>query len=331
MRHFATVFDKKYLFQGLALYESLRKFSKGSLLHVLCLDDETHSILSTLALSGMMPVSMSEVLSPELVSHRDRTTYAQFCWSCQPIICEYVLDDIHVNEVTYVEADSLFFSSPEPLFSEMDSNSVTVSPHLYHPKFDKSETSGLYCTQFNCFKSDRNGRSVLLAWKNLCYQYSKEQLFEYPGQKGMDGWPSQYVGVHILKHIGAGVAPWNISKYKFSADQDGKKVDGVPIIFFHFHSYARSIGGDHYLGAYPIRKKVIRGVYAEYVRCLRQAKKTVNEKFPHFDEFRLTSATPISFLDVLSSPRMENVRRYASKIKAKLCGSYNFYSDSYFL
>lgn len=54
--------------------------------------------------------------------------------------------------------------------------------------------------------------------------------------------PERFEGVHVLQHLGGGVAPWNMQQYRF--EQQGKEIIGIeletekqfPLVFYHFHS-----------------------------------------------------------------------------------------------
>ena len=57
-------------------------------------------------------------------------------------------------------------------------------------------------------------------------------------QKYLDEWPQRYPHLHILQHVGAGVAPWNYAQYSFGHDAPGRiSVDGKALIFYHFHQF----------------------------------------------------------------------------------------------
>ena len=54
-------------------------------------------------------------------------------------------------------------------------------------------------------------------------------------QKYLDDWPDRFQGVLSIRHKGANLAPWNLSNYTITKDNDAVRVDDQPLIFFHFH------------------------------------------------------------------------------------------------
>jgi tetratricopeptide (TPR) repeat protein len=47
-------------------------------------------------------------------------------------------------------------------------------------------------------------------------------------------WPRRYRGVHVLRHPGVNLAPWNVDNHALAKDGAAVTVDGSPVIFFHF-------------------------------------------------------------------------------------------------
>src|SRR5690242_6465051 len=65
--NFCMFFNKRYLFQGLALYYSLEKFCPDFRIWVLCMDEETLSLLKKINLKNMLLVSVDEVENEALL------------------------------------------------------------------------------------------------------------------------------------------------------------------------------------------------------------------------------------------------------------------------
>ena len=140
--------------------------------------------------------------------------FGQVCWTCQPLLCQYVLNQ-GADGVTYLEADSVFYSDPQVLFDEIGSRAVSLVPHNYAPGHDQTDSSGIYCVQFNFFRPNASGYRFLAQWKKACFEYSKSSPKRFIGQTCLNDWPIQSEDVCVIRNPSAGVAPWNQALYEF--------------------------------------------------------------------------------------------------------------------
>ncbi len=271
MISFCTLFDTNYLTRGLALYDSLLSSGEDFKLYILCFDDLAYSILNSLSLSQVVLIGLEEFETPELKRVKLERTKAEYCWTCTPHIIRFIIDNYCLDELTYLDADLLFFSQPSALIEEFRSSgsSVMITDHRYTPKYDLSILHGKYCVQFMTFKSDERGLKVLQWWQDRCLEwcYARVEEGKFGDQKYLDNWPQQFAGVHVLKHLGGGVAPWNIQQYTLS---EGPKVNGVPIIFYHFHSVRWYRNNKFDLGVYELPGKTVDLIYEPYFQKLFQ-------------------------------------------------------------
>jgi hypothetical protein len=328
-RIFCTLFDKNYLYQGVALHRSLLRHAGDFKLYALCMDTTAYALLVKMQCDTLIPISIEELLSPETAAVRARTTHGQFCWVCQPLICRYLLDRPGVEMVTYLEADSLFFASPERLFEELGDRSVSLVPHNYSAEFDNSSAAGRFCVQFNSFRNDAAAARVLVEWQAACFTYDKSAPNRFPGQTCLDHWPARFKGVAVIENRGAGVAPWNISGYRLRTDEHGPRVDSEPVVFYHYHQYGRVKGGAHELGSYPLSQEVVDCFYRPYVHELMEAERAVHAVDPAFNHRREYSDTR-TFAGVCGAFSASSVAQYLTVLKRKLRGRYNVYPDEYF-
>ena len=329
-RSYCTVFDKNYLFQGVALYESLTKFSRKFNLYVLCMDDVTYDTIQKLrsTYQYLSPISLNEILDEQITKIKERTTHGQFCWVCQPLICEYLINNLNVSMITYLEADSIFLNDPEILFDELAGYSVSLVAHNFSRGFDNSMDAGVFCTQFNVFKNDLNALKVLNYWKRCCFLYDKDNPNEYPGQFHLNDWP-KFDGVRVIQHSGAGVAPWNIQHRVIKCKDEVFYVDNEPIIFFHFHQYGRLNDMRHELGTYPLSKNIVNSIYCYYIKSLREAERKVKEIVPYFNCRRLYSLPP-TFFSLIQAPSGKKFKLFFTHILRILRFRNNIYNDSHF-
>ena len=134
MYHFCTYFDKNYLVRGLALYRSLQRHCDRFSLFVLCLDDETFSLLSKLNLNFLRLISLRELESNEkdLLPAKINRSDVEYFFTLSPVLPRYLLrrfSDIDV--ITYLDADLFFFASPDPIYDEFSQASVLVIEHRF--------------------------------------------------------------------------------------------------------------------------------------------------------------------------------------------------------
>lgn len=271
MYNYCTYFDSKYLIRGIAMYESLKKYTKDFHLFIFAFDEISYSLLKKLNLEHTTIISLDEFENENLKSVKPYRSKVEYLWTCTPHVIKYVLDNYNVESCTYLDADIYFFGDPKVLIEEMGDKSILLTPHRYTPEYDRSKTSGIYCVQFMTFKNDRNGRKALDWWGKACLDwcYARYEDGKFGDQKYLDDWPQRFEGVHILKHLGGGVAPWNIQQYKLEEKP-------FELIFYHFHGLKFHKGRKIELcGGYRLRMEDIKYIYAPYVFHLEEIKRKI--------------------------------------------------------
>lgn len=244
MLNFCTLFDSGYLSRGLAMYHSLKEHCNDFHLYVFAFNDECLSILQALDLENVTVVSLLEFEDEELLRVKKGRSRGEYCWTCTSSTILYVLTHFDVDHCTYLDSDLYFFSSPQCLLNEMGEKSVLITPHRYTPKYDQGWRTGIYCVQFVSFKKNEEGLTVLNWWREACLDwcYNRFEEGRFGDQKYLDDWPAKFKGVHVLQHLGGGVAPWNMQQYSFEVVHN--KIVGLglftkktfEVVFFHFHS-----------------------------------------------------------------------------------------------
>ena len=241
MYHFCTYFDKNYLLRGVALQRSLARHCDAFRLHVLCMDDDAYDALGRLALDNLRPVRLSEVEAwdPRLLEAKGNRSRVEYYFTLSPHLSLFLLD-LHpeIQLITYLDADMLFFASPQPLFDELGERSILLFEHRFPPHLEKNEIFGRYNVQFLSFRRDEQGLACLERWRDQCREWCYDRLEEnrFADQKYLDEWPGRYDRAVVAQHPGGGVGPWNWSGSRFERDGEIMRVDGAPLIFYHFHA-----------------------------------------------------------------------------------------------
>lgn len=275
MNAFCTLFDSNYLSRGLVMYRSLLATGSDFYLYVYTFDDLCADMLRRMNLPRMTVVTLAEFEDERLLAVKPGRSKVEYCWTCTSHVIGHALKTFTLAEVTYLDADLCFYSDPVALLDEFHASgaSVLLTEHRYTFIYDQSKKSGIYCIQFITFRNDENGLSALGWWQERCLEWCFAFLEDgkFGDQKYLDGWPERFPGVHVLSHLGGGVAPWNIQRYTLENDGQGLMINGVPLVFYHFHGYKFYRDGTHNLGDYWLRSSVIDLLYRPYVRAIQSA------------------------------------------------------------
>lgn len=295
--NFCTFFNKKFLFQGLALYDSLERHARDFTLWVLCLDDETYAALEILARGEMRLIRLRDFENPQLLAVKDQPGRSYY-GTIKPSFIAYVLEkNPNVDSVHYIDSDLFLFSSPVTLYDSFlndASQNILVAPHNFpvHKKF--LETRGIFNAGVVSFKNNPIGRSCLEDWKEKCIQICENRpaLGHYGDQGYMDAWPAMFPGVWVAPGKGSNLGPWNVSQYTIKQTNGGYCIDNDPLVFYHFSSLRIYSPTDFLLFdyAYRLSKAIRKKIYRPYLAKLKNIIEEVMEMCPSFSSFECKPA-----------------------------------------
>ena len=243
MRHFCTLFNSAYQFHARILYKSIcehvdiDKFK----FYFFCFDQDSYDYFRDLKLRNATLVSLEELehFLPELKAVKPERSMAEYFFTSTPAICKYVMEKYSdVDEIVYLDADLFFFQSPEIVFSEIGSSSISIIPHRFNLFNYIRNIYGYYNVGWISFKKDEDGTSCLNQWyqDNIEWCFDRLTFKRYADQKYLNYWKRDFKNVHVIKHRGANVAHWNVGNYKVHLVDSAIFVDNVPLIFYHFAS-----------------------------------------------------------------------------------------------
>ena len=276
MLHFCTLFDSNYLMRALAMYESLKANLDEFHLYMYPFDCLSHDILRKLDLPCVTVVDRGQFEDDELLEAKRNRSAVEYFWTCTPSIIKHSILCYGLDSCIYLDADLRFYGDPTVLLGESPRASVLITPHRYTPKYDQSATSGKYCVQFMFFKNDQDALDILAWWRDRCNEwcYNRFEDGKFGDQKYLDSWPESFNGVHVLEHLGGGVAPWNVQQY--SLEQNNGEIFGVDnltgntfdLIFYHFHSLKILLGSKVDCGNFRLSESIIDLLYIPYAKRL---------------------------------------------------------------
>ena len=286
VRHFCTLFDRGYLFKGVAMLRSLYHHCPGAHVHVLCMDEDTRRLLLQLDFPSITCIALADFEDAQMREVKKTRNVAEYCWTLTPCLPWHVLQaDPSIDGITYLDADLYFYSPVQPLFDEIGDASVAIIEHRFTPRLQLLEVNGRFCVEWVGFRRDAEGMACLERWRAQCLEWCYARLEDdrMGDQKYLDAWPRDFRSVHVLQHAGAGLAPWNFDRYEFGGSaRAGYTVDGAPLVFYHFHQFQLLEGGrfDRLSESYIADRREPDAVYTTYEQALREAMAQVRQHVP---------------------------------------------------
>ncbi len=288
---YCTYFDHRYLTRGLALYASMRQHCQPFRLWVLCLTEECHAALTSLALPDVVVLRFEELERHDaaLLEAKSNRSPIEYYLSCTAPLMTWLLDTRPEIEVlTYLDADLFFFSNPDFLFKEFEGFSTLITPHRYSEynlrnRFNRER--GTYNVGWVTFRRDADGMACLRWWRRSCVEwcYDRVENGKWLDQGYLDQFSEKFARVQIVQHPGVNAAPWNLDRLTLSADPSGAPlVDGLPVVFFHFSGlrritwYVWRTSHRHYRA--PLDRQVRRLLYAPYFQALAAADRMLAQR-----------------------------------------------------
>ena len=170
----------------------------------------------------------------------------------------------------------------------------------------RSKRSGKYCVEFNYFDQSENAWQALTWWKERCFEwcyhlYEPERMGD---QKYLEKFPRLFHGVHELRHLGGGVAPWNLGQYKLDRIEKGQpiltdKKSGMefPVVFYHFQNIRYLSENTVNVSSGTHLKRTKDAIYIPYLTEIEQTRKLLREYGITFDVKKIYSSNRlIAFL-----------------------------------
>ena len=275
------------------MYESLRKVVSDFKLYIVAFDEKCEEVLKNERYKDVEVISYKEFEDDELFLAKQNRSRKEFIWTCSAYSIKYVLERYGISECTYIDADMYFYNDPTPLIEEIRENEMDVGiiehgfGHHIEYKYMEKQT-GKYCVQFNTFYNNENGLKILNWWTKQCLECCTgiPDGNNFGDQKYLDEFTKLFTGVYEHKNCGAGIAPWNMDRFKIDSEgnvreRKGKKI--VPVIFVHYHNMEfigiNRININVFVRPGKHDKKFIYSLYNPYIRELIRIRKKMSEKY----------------------------------------------------
>ncbi len=313
--HFCTIFDYSYLAKALVLMESLRSVCDCEI-YAFTDDQKCIDALTARSMAYVTIVDLKEIEDENLRMVKSQRDRGEYFWTIKASCILYLFKRNKMLVVTYVDADTEFFSDPSPLFNQMTIGySVLLLPHNFSRRYAHEIKNGIYNAGYISFKNSEQGIAALRWWDAKCREwcFRKIEKHRFGDQLYLNEMAS-FDGVTAIDHNGA-LANWNIQDYTYSFE-NGKLIASMhgegkfPIISYHFH-YLRFILPDKVeLGRKYIPEAILKYVYKPHIQ-------------------KLLSFMPID--DQGTKPNAVSWKTPIIFILRKISNTYNVYSISNFV
>jgi len=289
VNHYCTYFDAGFLPQGLALWRSLRAHDPAAALWVLALDDVTVRTLRALGGPGLEVVPLAELEAADagLVAAKANRSRVEYYFTLSPCWPRHLLRSRpEITQLVYLDADLLFFASPGPIWEALARGSILLGSHRFPSFLQHYEKHGRYNVGVLGWCRDEQGLACLDDWRERCLEWCHDRLEDgkYADQKYLEEWPRRFDGVVECTHPGVNLAPWNWLNHVCEVTDGAVRVDGQPLIVFHFARF-RPLGGGRWWQSgqldYGVMPWALRNaLYGAYWRALRAAQVEIERATP---------------------------------------------------
>jgi tetratricopeptide (TPR) repeat protein len=294
------------------MLESLYRHEKNEFeMYIVCFDELSRLILSKMSLPNVSLIPMHQLERGDLplLEAKHNRSPVEYYWTTTPTIMLRILD-LHpeIDILTYLDADLYFFSSPDPIYDELGTDSVAIYEHRFSPETAHMEIFGKYNVGSMTFRNDAQGRNVLNWWRDRCNEwcYMRVENGKYGDQGYLNNWPAQFSNMKVIEHIGAGAGPWNQANYSFTQAENGQVlINQMPLVHYHFHALnfltPEIVLLDRHHN-YPYSTDVLQTCYIPYLHSLTDSIEKVQKVLPDF-VYGLFSYAEISDEDIIFAHR----------------------------
>jgi len=239
---FCTICSKVTVYQVVTLHRSLQKQNHTYQLTILCADVESYQLLTEWKGENVCVLSTYSIQS--YLPYQDDRPLHEFCWMLKPIVMSYVLTELKIESVVFVDADMYVCQPVEYLFKNHPNANVLLTPeNKYFPNVREeflneiTAITGKYNSGFVFMRNSEETLNCLKWWVDRCKEsttVSKEVLEVFADQKYVEQFHNHFLGIEDVNHPGVNTGPWNVLKYKFTKGNEGWKIGNKPLYCYHF-------------------------------------------------------------------------------------------------
>lgn len=245
-----TSINNGYLPKARILADSLKKHHPEAR-RVLMLSDRVDSALDYSDFDHVFTPDMLGIETDNLEAWLFSHTVVELCTAVKPFAIRKLFNEFDAKSVVYLDPDTVVYSRMEELEDALESNSISLTPHVTVPAQDLDDLldgemlgclrHGVFNLGFVAIKNDEEGNRFLNWWlarcRDFCYDDNQRGLFT--DQKWIDLAPCFFPDLNIIRLPSYNAATWNLYYRNVEKQADGKiTVNGTyPLRFYHFSGF----------------------------------------------------------------------------------------------
>jgi glycosyltransferase involved in cell wall biosynthesis/SAM-dependent methyltransferase len=239
-----TIIARNYIAQARLLASSYLRHHPDSHFFVLIVDGLPDGVDFGESVTILGPDDLS---LPQFVEMAFKYEVTELSTAVKPSVMSTIMRQRDVEQLVYLDPDIVIFRPLEEMWSQLDSASILLIPHLLDPiPLDGNRPSeqdilcaGAYNLGFIGLRACSESDSMLAWWHerliDLCRVDIAHGLFV--DQKWMDLVPSLFAGTAVLRDETYDIAYWNLHSRHLERADDDILVSGKPLAFFHYSGF----------------------------------------------------------------------------------------------
>ncbi|UTN04631.1 hypothetical protein L0669_01710 [Flavobacterium bizetiae] len=254
-----TIVAKNYIGLAQILESSLKAQNPDTDFFIIVADDFSDNFdLEKLPSNILFARNELNISSKQWIDMSFKYDLTEFCTSIKPASFSYFIEKTKYDKIIYLDPDIFIYNSLNSIYDMLDVHSIVLTPHItvIQDTFqgDRSESgllsTGVFNLGFCAIKRSIASKKMISWWHtrllDKCYIDSHDSFFT--DQKWMDFLPCFFnsTELHISRHLGMNIAPWNFFERKVFMSDEGlmvcnRETDSEesihPVIFVHYSGY----------------------------------------------------------------------------------------------
>ena len=285
MHFFCSVMSGQYSYQGVVLYNSIKKYDEYFKIFYLCIDNLAYEIFSALKLENVILIKAEEIESyfTELKEAKTNRAINEYAWTLKSSEMLYIFDKYEeVDRLIWLDGDIQMLANPQTIYDEWGSKSIILTEQYYtgwHEPLIK--TYGRFQAGFIGFCRTNEGLECLRWWQRKCIEWCYVRFEEgrWADQKYLDIVPEEFPNTCIVKSLGINMTPFVLYRFNFEdekyieAKSDGLYINNVKVVLFHYYGYKYIDDSTFDLCSYWMKysSNTIESLYIPYIKACKAA------------------------------------------------------------